>query len=100
MVAAVIATSADPVFTGELNGDFIVLDGCDGRALYRSNTGGAISSGIVTYQVGGKQYVAVTSGAATRCWRVSPASATVVVFSLQRSRTSLGFQDDRRGNLP
>jgi alcohol dehydrogenase (cytochrome c) len=32
--------------------------------------------------VGGKQYVAVTSGAATRFWRVPPASATVVVFSL------------------
>jgi alcohol dehydrogenase (cytochrome c) len=46
--------------------------------------GGAISGGIVTYQVGGKQYVAVTSGAATRFWRVPPASATVVVFSLSK----------------
>ena len=84
MVAAVTATSADLVFTGELNGDFIVLDGCDGSVLYRSNTGGAISGGIVTYQVGGKQYVAVTSGAATRFWMVPPASATVVVFSLPK----------------
>jgi glucose dehydrogenase len=82
MVAAVTATSADLVFTGELNGDVIVLDGRDGSVLYRSKTGGAISGGIVTYQVGGKQYVAVTSGAATRFWRVPPASATVVVFSL------------------
>jgi alcohol dehydrogenase (cytochrome c) len=84
MVAAVTATSADLVFTGELNGDFIVLDGRDGSVLYRSNTGGAISGGIVTYQVGGKQYVAVTSGAATRFWRMPPASATVVVFSLPK----------------
>ena len=85
MVAAVTATSADLVFTGELNGDFIVLDGRDGSVLYRSNTGGAISGGIVTYQVGGKQYVAVTSGAATRFWRVPPAAATVVVFSLPKT---------------
>lgn len=42
------------------------------------------AEGIVTYQVGGKQYVAVTSGAATRFWRVPPASATVVVFSLPK----------------
>jgi hypothetical protein len=42
------------LFTGELNGDFIVLDGCDGSVLYRFNTGGAISGGIATYQVGGK----------------------------------------------
>jgi hypothetical protein len=33
---------------------------------------------------GGKQYVAVTSGAATRFWRVPPAAATVVVFSLPK----------------
>jgi alcohol dehydrogenase (cytochrome c) len=84
MVAPVTATSADLVFTGDLNGDFIVLDGCDGSVLYRSNTGGAISGGIVTYQVGGKQYVVVTSGAATRFWRVPPAAATMVVFSLSK----------------
>jgi alcohol dehydrogenase (cytochrome c) len=58
--AVVTATSADLVFTGELKGDFIVLDGRDGRVLYPCNMGGPISGGIVTYQVGGKQYVTVT----------------------------------------
>ena len=100
MVAAVTATSADLVFTGELNGDFIVLDGRDGSVLYRSNTGGAISGGIVTYQVGGKQYVAVLqelprdSGGCRlppRPWWSS---------RCPRLRTSLDFQDDRRGNPP
>jgi alcohol dehydrogenase (cytochrome c) len=62
----------------------LVIDGRDGRVLYCSNAEGAISGGVVTYQVGGKQYVAVTSGAATRFWRVPPASATVVVFSLPK----------------
>jgi PQQ-dependent dehydrogenase (methanol/ethanol family) len=85
MVAAVTATSADLIFTGELNGDLIVLDGRDGSVLYRFNTGGAISGGIVTYQVGGKQYIAVTSGAATRFWRVPPAPSTIVVFSLPKN---------------
>ena len=61
-----------------------LLDGRDGSVLYRSNTGGAISGGTATYQVGGKQYVAVTSGAATRFWTVPPAAATVVVFSLPK----------------
>jgi len=84
MVAAVTAPAADLVFTGELNGDCIVIDGRDGSVLYRSNTGGAISGGTATYQVGGKQYVAVTSGAATRFWTVPPAAATVVVFSLPK----------------
>jgi alcohol dehydrogenase (cytochrome c) len=84
MVAAVTATAADLIFTGELNGDFIVLDAHDGRVLYRFNTGAAISGGIVTYQVGGRQFVATTSGAATSFWHAPPASATVVVFSLTK----------------
>jgi alcohol dehydrogenase (cytochrome c) len=84
MVAAVTATAADLVFTGELNGDFIGLDGRDGSVLYRFKTAGAMSGGIATYQVGGKQYVAVTSGAATFFWRVPPASATITIFALPR----------------
>jgi alcohol dehydrogenase (cytochrome c) len=82
MVAAVTVTSADLVFTGELGGDFLVLDARDGTVLYRHATGGAMNGGIVTYQVDGKQYVAATSGTATRFWRVPMAPATVTIFAL------------------
>ena len=40
-----------------------------------------MTGGIVTYQAGGRQYVAVTSGSAVRFWRVPPGSATVIVFA-------------------
>lgn len=82
LVAAVTVTASDVVFTGELGGDFIALDARDGRVLYRFNTGAPISGGVVTYQVGGRQFVAVTSGAATRFWNAPPASATIIVFAL------------------
>jgi PQQ-dependent dehydrogenase (methanol/ethanol family) len=83
MVGAVTATSSDLVLTGELTGDFIALDGRDGKVLYRFNTGGPIGGGVITYQVEGKQYVATTSGATTAfLWRTPPASSTIVVFAL------------------
>ena len=82
MLAAVTVTSADLLFTGELGGDFLVLDAQDGSVLYRYATGGAMNGGIVTYQIDGKQFVAVTSGTATRFWRTPMAPATVIVFSL------------------
>ena len=82
MLAAVTATSGDVVFTGELDGDFLALDGRDGAVLYRFNTGGAMTGGVVTYQVAGKQYVAATSGSTVFFWRTPPGSATVIVFSL------------------
>jgi alcohol dehydrogenase (cytochrome c) len=82
MLAAVTATASNLLFTGELDGDFLVLDARDGTVLYRFNTGGAMNGGGVTYQVGGKQYVAATSGNATFFWRTPPGSATVIVFAL------------------
>jgi alcohol dehydrogenase (cytochrome c) len=82
MLAAVTATSADLLFSGELNGDFLVLDARDGTVVYRYDTGNRMSGGIVTYQIDGKQYVAVTSGNASRLWRAPLGSATLIIFSL------------------
>jgi len=82
LLAAVTTTSAGLLFTGELDGDFLVFDARDGTVLYRFNTGGAMNGGIVTYQSGGTQYVAVTSGSATRFWRTPVGSATVIIFSV------------------
>jgi alcohol dehydrogenase (cytochrome c) len=82
MVAAVTTTSADMVFTGEITGDFIALDGRDGKVLYRFNTGGPINGGVITYAVNGKQYVAVMSGNATSFWQAKPGSSTVIIFAL------------------
>jgi alcohol dehydrogenase (cytochrome c) len=82
MVSAVATTSAELVFTGEITGDFIVLDGRDGKVLYRFNTGSPINGGVITYAVGGKQYVAVMSGNATSFWQARPGSSTAVVFAL------------------
>jgi alcohol dehydrogenase (cytochrome c) len=82
MVAAVTVTSADLLFTGELGGDFLVLDARDGSVVFRYHIGGAMGGGIVTYQVAGKQYVAVMSGTATYFWGTPPAPATVTIFAV------------------
>jgi len=82
MLASVTNTSAGLVFTGELTGDFVALDAREGNVLYRFNTGGPVTAGVITYAVGGKQYVGVMSGAAIRFWRTPPASSTVIIFSL------------------
>ena len=82
MLASVTTTAADLVFTGELTGDFLVLDAREGNVLYRFNTGGPVTAGIITHAIGGKQYVAVMSGAAVRFWRTPPASSTVIIFAL------------------
>jgi alcohol dehydrogenase (cytochrome c) len=81
LVAAVTATSGGVLFTGDLNNDFLVLNAADGKVLYRFNTGGSIGGGVVTYEVGGKQYVATTSGVVSGFFGGSGTSA-VIVFAL------------------
>ena len=83
MVSAVTTTAGNIVMTGELTGDFVVFDARSGDVLYRFNTGGPVGGGVVTYGVGGKQYVAVASGSPSNFWvERNPGSPTIVVFAL------------------
>jgi alcohol dehydrogenase (cytochrome c) len=51
--------------------------------LYRFHTGGPIGGGVVTYMVGGTQYVAVASGRPSVFWvEENPGSPTLFVFKL------------------
>jgi alcohol dehydrogenase (cytochrome c) len=69
------------LFTGDLNNDFLVLDAANGKKLYSFNTGGSIGGGVISYEVGGKQYVATTSGVVSGFFGGSGTSA-VIVFAL------------------
>jgi len=82
MLAAVTATSADMLFTGELTGDFLAMDARNGNVVYRFSGGGAIVGGVISYAVNGKQYVAVVSGMAAGFWQAAPGSMTLTVFAL------------------
>jgi len=83
MVAAVTTTAGGLVLTGELTGDFLVFEAASGRELYRFNTGGPIGGGVVSYEVRGKQYIAVMSGRPSPFWTGAHAgSPTAFVFAL------------------
>lgn len=81
MLAAVTTTAGDVVFTGDFNRDFLTLDAVTGKVLYRFNTGGEVGGGVVTYGVGGKQYVAAVSGYVSAFFKGS-GPAAVTVFAL------------------
>ena len=87
MLAAVTATGGTLVLTGELTGDFLVLDAGNGTELYRFNTGGPMGGGVITYAAGGRQYIAVSSGSPSDFWVIGRNSGapTIVVFALPRS---------------
>ena len=57
--AGVLTTASDLLFSGGREGHFFALDARTGELLWRTNLGGTIASGPMTFAVDGKQYVAV-----------------------------------------
>jgi len=84
MVAAVTTTAGGLVFTGEQTGDFVAFDASSGRELYRFYTGGGLFGGIITYETGGRQFVAATTGGGSLTFG-SSGSATLFVFALPKA---------------
>jgi alcohol dehydrogenase (cytochrome c) len=81
LAAGVTVTSGGVLFTGDLDNNFLAIDAGNGKTLYSFNTGGSIGGGVISYEIGGKQYVATTSGVVSGFFGGSGTSA-IVVFSL------------------
>jgi len=81
MVAAVTTTGGGLVLTGEQTGDFLAFDAATGKELYRFYAGGGLFGGIVTYETGGRQYIAATTGGGSLTFG-SSGSATLFIFAL------------------
>jgi len=62
--SGVLSTAADLVFAGGREGYFFALDARTGQLLWKTNLGGTVSGGPITYSVDGRQYVAVSADTA------------------------------------
>jgi alcohol dehydrogenase (cytochrome c) len=60
--AGAVATSSGLVFTGDMRGYFMALDARSGTILWQFQTGSGIIGSPITYELDGKQYLAVPSG--------------------------------------
>ena len=60
--AGVLTTGADLLFSGGREGYFFALDARNGELLWKTNLGGAVASGPMSYSVNAKQYIAISAG--------------------------------------
>jgi PQQ-dependent dehydrogenase (methanol/ethanol family) len=87
---SLVATGGGLIFGGDANGRFRAYDDKTGKVLWEMNLGSPVSGYPITFTVGGKQYVAVTTGpslVANSALRVAPElkpgnAAAVFVFAL------------------
>lgn len=61
-LGGMLSTAGGLVFHGDLRGWLKALDAKTGSTLWKFNTGSGVSAAPMTYELGGKQYVAVVSG--------------------------------------
>jgi alcohol dehydrogenase (cytochrome c) len=62
VVSSLLSTAGGVVFVGESTGEFDALDGRTGKLLWQFNTGSGIHGSAISYSVGGRQYVAISTG--------------------------------------
>jgi alcohol dehydrogenase (cytochrome c) len=60
--SGILTTATDLLFAGGREGYFHALDARTGALLWKVSLGGQVASGPMSYQVEGKQYVAVAAG--------------------------------------
>jgi alcohol dehydrogenase (cytochrome c) len=57
-----LATAGGLVFTGDAEGNFGAYDDANGKLLWSYQTGSGIRAAPVSFELGGKQYIAIASG--------------------------------------
>jgi alcohol dehydrogenase (cytochrome c) len=60
--SGILTTASDLLFTGGREGYFYALDARTGALLWKSTVGGTAAASPISYEVDGKQYVAIAAG--------------------------------------
>ena len=81
---SLVATGGGLVFVGDVNGRFKALDHETGEVLWEVNLGSGVSGFPISYAVGGRQYVAVSTGS----------SVTTSAFSSLTPELDLGVANN------
>ncbi len=66
--AGILTTDAGLAFTGDGQGNFLVLNTSDGKTLWHAGLGSSMQSSPITYQLDGRQYVLTGSGSVLFAW--------------------------------
>jgi alcohol dehydrogenase (cytochrome c) len=90
--SGVLSTASGVVFVGKQTGEFKAYDAKDGKELWSFQTGSGITGLPIAWEMGGREYITVMSGAATVYAALSgdpelaniPAGSSVWTFALPK----------------
>ena len=92
VVAAITPTAGGVTFTGDMDGNFFAFESTTGKLLFKTATNGALAGGVITYALGGTQYVAITSGNVSRLSFGESGKPSLVIYALPEHAKSVEHQ--------
>ena len=84
ILAGVTPTAGGVVFAADLGGRVCAFDAASGKIVWQIDTGQSAGGGLVTYQAGGRQLVAMASGMKSPIWPGGSDASRIVVYGLPR----------------
>ncbi|TRW14462.1 outer membrane protein assembly factor BamB family protein [Glacieibacterium frigidum] len=83
VLGAVTPTAGGVTLLGDAGGNFFALNSATGKTLFQTNLKGAIAGGVITYDTGAGQKVAVSTGLTSKIWPTPKATAQIVILGLK-----------------
>jgi alcohol dehydrogenase (cytochrome c) len=82
LMGGVTPTSGRLVLFGDMGGNLYALDAASGKKLWSKDLGGAIAGGVITYDTGVGQKIAVAAGMTSPIWPTPKVNGKVVILGL------------------
>lgn len=83
LMGGITPTSGGLLFFGDMGGTFYAFDSANGKKLWSTDLGGAIAGGVISYDAGAGQRIAVAAGMTSPIWPTPKVDAKVVVLGLE-----------------
>ena len=80
VLSGITPTGGGLLFAGDIDGNLVALDAGSGQQLWLTKTDGAIAGGIISYEAGGKQRIAVANGMVSSIWPTEKVTSKVTVY--------------------
>jgi alcohol dehydrogenase (cytochrome c) len=82
LMGGITPTAGGLLFFGDMGGNFYAFDSGSGKKLWSTDLGGAIAGGVISYDTGVGQRVAVAAGMTSTIWPTPKVNGKIVVLGL------------------
>jgi alcohol dehydrogenase (cytochrome c) len=82
LMGGVTPTAGRLVLFGDMGGNLYALEAASGKKLWSKDLGGAIGGGVITYDTGAGQKIAVAAGMTSPIWPTPKVNGKIVILGL------------------